>query len=140
MPPSARLLDAVVIGAGMAGLTAARRLAEAGKSTLLLEATDRIGGRVWTTQGDSTVIELGAEFVHGKPKPTLALAREAGVALTPLQDRHFIKHGSIFQELPEPWQPFESVLQRLEPEDEDVTAKEFVAHQGIDPELAERFR
>lgn len=140
MPSSPDVLDAIVIGAGMAGLTAARRLAEARKSTLLVEASERVGGRVWTTRGTGDVIELGAEFVHGEPKATLALAREAGVPLLPLEDTHFVKRGSLFRELTDAWQPFQSVLARLEPEDEDVSAEAFVARQGIDPETAERFR
>lgn len=140
MPSSPSLLDAIVIGAGMAGLTAARRLAEAGKRTLLIEASERVGGRVWTAQGTSTAIELGAEFVHGEPKPTLALAREAAVRLLPVKASHFIKHGSLFRELTHPWQPFESVLSRLAPDADDQSAAAFVAEQGIDPELVERFR
>ncbi|MES1176442.1 MAG: NAD(P)/FAD-dependent oxidoreductase [Myxococcales bacterium] len=141
MPTTQPLVfDAVVIGAGMAGLTAARRLAEARKSTLLLEASERVGGRVWTVQGAAAAIELGAEFVHGEPTPTLSLAREAGVELLPLGDVHFVKHGAAFQALVDPWRPFESVLARLEPDDEDTSAETFVTHNGIDPELAERFR
>lgn len=76
-------VDVAVIGAGMAGLTAARALAEAGKRTVLLEASERVGGRVWTSMSSEGALpaELGAEFAHGKPEPTLALAREAGVPL-----------------------------------------------------------
>src|SRR4051794_10593100 len=71
--------DAVVLGAGMAGLTAARALASAGRKVLVLEAASRVGGRVWTVPGIIGALpsELGAEFVHGKPEPTLRLAREA---------------------------------------------------------------
>jgi monoamine oxidase len=67
--------DVLVIGAGAAGLAASRRLADAGRQVLLLEARDRVGGRIWTESGP---VELGAEFVHGHPEPTLALLREAG--------------------------------------------------------------
>ena len=60
--------DVIVIGAGAAGLAAARVLAEGGLHVLVLEARDRIGGRIWTvhTRGGDAV-ELGAEFVHGRP-------------------------------------------------------------------------
>jgi monoamine oxidase len=74
--------DVVIIGAGVAGLTAARALAEAGRSVLLLEARDRIGGRVWTRHevDTSAPIELGAEFIHGQIPQTLNLLHEAGEA------------------------------------------------------------
>ncbi|HET7622647.1 MAG TPA: FAD-dependent oxidoreductase, partial [Gemmatimonadaceae bacterium] len=55
--------DVAVIGAGAAGLAAARSVADAGRSVLLLEARDRVGGRIWTVDHG---IELGAEFVHGE--------------------------------------------------------------------------
>jgi monoamine oxidase len=71
--------DVVVIGAGMAGLTAARALAEAGLKVLVVEAQDRIGGRIWTRHIGDEVIELGAEFIHGRPPELWALIDEAGL-------------------------------------------------------------
>jgi monoamine oxidase len=71
--------DVVVIGAGMAGLTAARTLAEAGLKVLVVEAQDRIGGRIWTRHIDDEAIELGAEFIHGRPPELWALIEEAGL-------------------------------------------------------------
>ena len=59
--------DVIVIGAGAAGLAAAVRLTRAGVNVQLIEARDRIGGRIWTTGEHGVPIELGAEFVHGKP-------------------------------------------------------------------------
>jgi monoamine oxidase len=59
--------DVIVIGAGVAGLAAAAELDQAGVRVLVLEAADHIGGRVHTVFADSVPIELGAEFVHGKP-------------------------------------------------------------------------
>ncbi|TIC96213.1 Monoamine oxidase N [Colletotrichum higginsianum] len=57
--------DVVVIGAGFAGLTAARDLALAGKSVLLVEARDRIGGRSWTAYGGKgEMLEMGGTWVH----------------------------------------------------------------------------
>jgi monoamine oxidase len=71
--------DVVVIGAGMAGLTAARALAEAGMKVLVIEAQERIGGRIWTQHVGDEAIELGAEFIHGRPSELWALIDEAGL-------------------------------------------------------------
>src|SRR6201985_3084567 len=71
--------DVVVVGAGMAGLTAARTLAEGGLKVLVVEAQDRIGGRIWTRRVGDETIELGAEFIHGRPPELWALIEEAGL-------------------------------------------------------------
>jgi monoamine oxidase len=71
--------DVVVVGAGMAGLTAARALAEAGLKVLVVEAQDRIGGRIWTRHVGDEAVELGAEFIHGRPPELWALIDEAGL-------------------------------------------------------------
>ncbi len=73
--------DVLVIGAGAAGLAAARDLARSGRRVLVLEGRDRVGGRVWSVPlGDrQNPAELGAEFVHGRAEITSALFREAGV-------------------------------------------------------------
>lgn len=69
----------LVIGAGMAGLTAARRLATAGRQVLVLEARDRVGGRIRTLREQGEILELGAEFIHGKPPELWELINEAGL-------------------------------------------------------------
>ncbi len=71
--------DVVVIGAGMAGLTAARSLVDAGLRVLVLEAQNRIGGRILTKHIRGEAIELGAEFIHGRPAELWALIAEAGL-------------------------------------------------------------
>lgn len=67
----------LVLGAGMAGLVAARALAERGVRVIVLEARDRVGGRVWTRETEEDVaVELGAEFVHGRAPELWALIDE----------------------------------------------------------------
>ena len=73
----ARKPETLIIGAGISGLATARSLAEAGHRVTVLEARNRIGGRIFTTRSGSEVIEFGAEFVHGKPPELLALLSEA---------------------------------------------------------------
>jgi monoamine oxidase len=78
--------DILVIGAGASGLAAARLLARHGARVALLEARSRVGGRIWTQHvpapdgTGSLPVELGAEFIHGRPNETFELLRESGLA------------------------------------------------------------
>ncbi|MFF4783728.1 FAD-dependent oxidoreductase [Streptomyces sp. BK205] len=72
--------DVVVIGAGLAGLSAARDLVAAGKSVAVLEARDRVGGRLLNHDlGDGQVTEIGGQFVGPTQDRILALAKDVGV-------------------------------------------------------------
>ena len=76
-----READVCVIGAGLAGLTAARRLSQAGRSVVVLEARHRVGGRVWTkTSRDGVPVDMGGCFVGPHHDRMHALAAEMGVA------------------------------------------------------------
>lgn len=72
--------DVVVLGAGISGLAAARTLADKGFRVIVLEARDRIGGRVWTDASLGLPLDLGASWIHGvKGNPITKLAKQFGV-------------------------------------------------------------
>jgi monoamine oxidase len=100
--------DVVVIGAGAAGLAAAARLAEAGRSVLVLEARDRVGGRIHTRHepGLAAPVELGAEFVHGLAPVTHKWMKRGGRAVLDIPDEH--------------WRPVNGRLDRYDGFFEDV--------------------
>jgi len=90
--------DALIIGAGAAGLAAAAELAEAGASALAIEARDRIGGRVWSHHEPelSVPVEFGAEFIHGRPPVTFSLLKSAGLnAIEAPFVRHSVRRGKL---------------------------------------------
>ena len=79
-PQLRQKFDVIVVGAGVAGLAAARRLQSSGASVVILEARNRIGGRVWTDTSMSGVpLDMGAAWIQGsKGNPITSLARSLG--------------------------------------------------------------
>jgi monoamine oxidase len=85
----------VVVGAGAAGLMAARELAGAGKRVTILEARDRCGGRIDPLPASAFgyAAEGGAEFIHGEAPVTYALLREADLSLQPIKGQRWSFEG-----------------------------------------------
>lgn len=80
----------LIIGAGASGLMAASVLAKENYEVILIEARDRIGGRIHTVQSDfSLPVEMGAEFMHGKQPQTLSLIRESDSETSLLSGNRF---------------------------------------------------
>jgi len=80
--------DVIIIGAGIAGLAAARDLAEQDLKVLVLEARQRTGGRIYTAEDDVVFhgVELGAQFIHGTEADTWELINEFSIQTMALSD------------------------------------------------------
>jgi monoamine oxidase len=79
-----RSADVAIVGAGLAGLVAARELTRAGKDVIVLEARNRVGGRMYSKSlgpGATDVANMGATFIGPTQRRILALARELGVGI-----------------------------------------------------------
>jgi monoamine oxidase len=125
--------DAVVIGAGAAGLSAARALSQAGRSVAVLEARTRIGGRIFTVPDPEwpLPVELGAEFLHGKAESTREIARAAGLAVVELPDEHLWADGGRLRSMGEVWSRLARVMKRIPTRGKDVSFEEFLARQRL---------
>jgi monoamine oxidase len=119
--------DILIVGAGAAGLAAAHELSAAKFNVMVLEARDRIGGRIHTHLDSQLTapIELGAEFVHGKPPETLKLAERAGVDLIELPNTHWYYRNALLSTSDEFWSDIEAVN------------AEITRYQGRDESFAE---
>ena len=86
MMEGTEVTDVLVLGAGVSGLAAAARLTQAGCTVGVLEARDRVGGRIHTLRDGRwpVPVELGAEFVQGCIPMLLALAGQAGLPIVEL--------------------------------------------------------
>ena len=109
-------IDVLVIGAGMAGLAAAQALSTAGLRVSVLEARDRIGGRVSTLYDSSLPlpVELGAELIHGKPPETWEIIEAAGLLVCDVTDRHWYLRNRLLTESGDFWSELDEIMSRME--------------------------
>src|SRR5947207_7221695 len=105
----------LIIGAGVAGLAAARQLAKAGVQVTILEARNRIGGRVHTIRDPRLPIpvELGAEFMHGTPKELWNIVREENLMLGSLEGDNWCSENHSLQKCNDFWPRWEKVAKQL---------------------------
>jgi monoamine oxidase len=108
--------DAIILGAGAAGLAAARDLSLAGLRVTVLEARDRIGGRILTVRdgGVSLPVELGAEFIHGEARETQALCASGRLIVDRLSGESFLARRGSLRPAPDFWGKVERFSQSLD--------------------------
>jgi|SRR5579872_3222008 len=141
-------LPVVIVGAGVAGLSAAIRLGKAGLPVTILEARDRIGGRVYTRRLPScdAPIEFGAEFIHGKPPEILRPLQEASKEILEVDGDNWCSSGkrltscdffsgvdNILQEMDDsqPDESFLAFLERCYPNREKDSEKEEIRQHAL---------
>ncbi len=134
--------EAIVLGAGIAGLAAARAIAEAGRRVLVLEARERVGGRLLTIypEGEITPVELGAEFVHGRPPELLALLDEAGLAFYETEGEQMRYEGGSLHLAGGQESGFFALLEELSETEEDRSFDAFLADRKPSATDARRAR
>lgn len=130
--------DIIIIGAGAAGLMAARELARAGKKTIVLEARDRIGGRVHTViSRNGEYLEYGPEFIHGDLPITKSLLAEAGLAFHLAAGSWWqFRKGQLIrsQEIIPHWETF---AQQLQAQEKDIPLQDFLEQYFNAPEYSD---
>jgi monoamine oxidase len=130
-------VDVVVIGAGCAGLAAARVLSDAGRRVLVLEARRRLGGRVFTLLDPEwpLPVELGAEFLHGEAGEARRVADAAGLPIVELPDVHVWARAGRLRPMGDVWRQLARLRGRIPARGGDVSFAEFLRRRRVPSEL-----
>jgi monoamine oxidase len=131
--------DVAIVGAGAAGLAAMRTLEEGGIRTRVLEARDRIGGRIHTIRDPriSHPIELGAEFVHGSAPEVLDIIREARFLAYAVDGERWRSRGGRLTRFHDFWKQLHIVMGHLHARKADRSFAEFLDDAPGGPSAAD---
>lgn len=124
----------VIVGGGIAGLSAADELLQNGCTVAVLEAKERFGGRIHTIHEANLPIELGAEFVHGKSKALLNAIHNAGLSMHELPGRNQLFENGKFERV-KIWDKVGEIMNQIDQRAPDCSFAEFLDRQKPDARL-----
>jgi monoamine oxidase len=127
--------DVVVVGAGAAGLAAAREASGHGLRTVVLEARDRLGGRVLTRRlpGWPRPVDLGAEFLHGRAGSVQQDLAAAGLIKERVADEHAWCEVGRWSEMSDFWDEVKRVTAGIDRERPDVSFEQVLRDAPLEP-------
>lgn len=133
--------DVIVIGAGAAGLAAAAELAAAGQSVCIVEARDRVGGRIFTLNepGLPVPLELGAEFIHGESPAILGWLGRGGAGIVDVARSRWSAEDGGLEPAGDLFDTMKDGLANLSVPEHDLPFSEFLDRAGpaLDPRARE---
>jgi monoamine oxidase len=118
----------LILGGGIAGLAAARELARHNIQVTVLEAQNRLGGRIHTIHNGGPPIELGAEFIHGESNGLLGAVHEAGLTTQTVSEKGRVFRNGNFQDA-DIWDRAGEIFKRVNPREADTSFDDFLARQ-----------
>jgi monoamine oxidase len=135
--------DVIIIGAGAAGLAAAQALSDRGRSACIVEARNRLGGRILTHHDPATgsALEAGAEFVHGSPRATWDIIRQANLLALEVPFDHRQRRNGRLAHLPNIESELNKIMDRLgQIGSHDISFAEYLRKNHTGPRWAESRR
>lgn len=123
--------NVIIIGGGIAGLGAAAELLRQDCAVTLLEAKNRLGGRIHTMHQGALLIELGAEFLHGHNQELDAAIKAAGLSHSDLAMQNQVFENGKFKRA-DVWGKMEKLIEQINPREKDCSIAEFFSRQKMD--------
>src|SRR6476646_5198256 len=123
--------EIIVIGGGIAGLSAASFLVRQDFSVTILEAADRLGGRIYTLQHAEYLVELGAEFLHGDNEAVHNALNAAGLTTHEVSDDYQVWDSGRLKPL-RFWDQMTELIHRVDACGRDVSFGEFLKTQNLE--------